>query len=626
MKRNLFLIREDGQGHLLELRHPDDPYSMNWVEGETAWGTVQVPQWPGVYDGWGTPEKPYLLDVTAERTLLENGRMRERYIFTNNSDFEIDTLKNSVKIYTTFNDCYVSAQECKTRRCNSHIWCGGQVSYVMALRMGGEAPHLGLVLTCGSITGYSVERDVARGSNDRGDIILHPAPMRLAPGESSCIEWELFWFDGIEQFFDTLREYPSYIDVRGEQFIVFEGEQICLNSNAQPACIEEVACMYGEYRYYFQNASVQTHADVLVLPEFEALLQSRVHFIVEKQQCLDAASALYGAYLIYDNEEQRQYYSHMHDHNAGRERVGMGALVARYLRTHDDPGVARSLDLYLEFVLRELFDEESGTVYNDYRRCLDWHRIYNYSWIFQLFNETYLLKKDAVWLKRIVKAIQSFANAGGTGFYPIGLDVVTLLKCLEAEEMAEEAAYVRGFMRELSETLYLAGTDYPAQEVKYEQSIVYPALEVMLQAYEVFGEKKYLESAQEHLRLLKLFSGVQPDYHLNEVALRHWDGYWFGKEALLGDTLPHYWSVLTGNAFAHFATLTEDAKLKERAERALRGPLSMFRPDGSASCAMIYPETVNGRKAHLWDPWANDQDWAMYYYLKWHDGLDESQV
>ena len=35
-----------------------------------------------------------------------------------------------------------------------------------------------------------------------------------------------------------------------------------------------------------------------------------------------------------------------------------------------------------------------------------------------------------------------------------------------------------------------------------------------------------------------------------------------------------------------------------------------------ASCAMVYPAEVNGRDAHFWDPWANDQDWGLYYNLK----------
>lgn len=40
--------------------------------------------------------------------------------------------------------------------------------------------------------------------------------------------------------------------------------------------------------------------------------------------------------------------------------------------------------------------------------------------------------------------------------------------------------------------------------------------------------------------------------------------------------------------------------------------------------SMVYPENVNGRKGHYYDPWANDQDWALYYALKFQNCLTMS--
>ena len=37
-----------------------------------------------------------------------------------------------------------------------HIWEGENAAYVNALRMGGHAPHLGLVLTKGAVKGYEI--------------------------------------------------------------------------------------------------------------------------------------------------------------------------------------------------------------------------------------------------------------------------------------------------------------------------------------------------------------------------------------------------------------------------------------------------------------------------------------
>ncbi len=31
---------------------------------------------------------------------------------------------------------------------------------------------------------------------------------------------------------------------------------------------------------------------------------------------------------------------------------------------------------------------------------------------------------------------------------------------------------------------------------------------------------------------------------------------------------------------------------------------------------MVYPMSVNGREGSFYDPWANDQDWGLYFNLK----------
>ena len=72
-----------------------------------------------------------------------------------------------------------------------------------------------------------------------------------------------------------------------------------------------------------------------------------------------------------------------------------------------------------------------------------------------------------------------------------------------------------------------------------------------------------------------------------------------GKKRMYGDTFPHYWSSLTANVYYEYM---------KKAEASYRGTLSMFNPDGSASCAYVYPVTINGKDAGYYDPYANDQD------------------
>ena len=607
-----------------ELIHSDDMYQMNWIEGNTEWGTVRV------IDG---------IEVKAESE-KKGDTITERYTFINVSGKDIFTSIRDIGIYTPFNDDYTDAVTCMTKRCHTHIWCGGNIAYVMALKMSGEGKHLGLVLTEGSIAGYSVERDLAKRSNDRGDFILHPASVSLVPGESFTVAWTLFWHDGKEDFYNKLKEYnQGYIHVSAEKYLVFEGESITVR--IQPAfeftkedvtiikgdkpvdytvdgetiLIEEQAGDVGERAYNIAVKGIKTHCNILVMPTIEELAKRRCYFIAKKQQYNNPASGLDGAYLSYDNEEKCIHYNKAADHNGGRERVCMGILIAKYLQTHKDELLDESLKKYIVYVERELFDRETGVVYNDYQRDNSWNRLYNYPWMSVFFIELYELYHNREYLLNAYKAMKSFYAQGGAHFYAIEVPLREIVLCLDKEGMITEKEDIMSSFAAHCDYIIDNGLNYPAHEVNYEQSIVAPAANILLQMYDITKDEKYLEAAKLQVKVLEQFNGMQPDYHMYEVALRHWDGYWFGKRKLYGDTFPHYWSSLTGNAYVDFANAVGDVSYMQRAEASLRGSLSMFMPDGSASCAYVYPVSVNGTAAGFYDPYANDQDWALYYYI-----------
>jgi len=75
---------------------------------------------------------------------------------------------------------------------------------------------------------------------------------------------------------------------------------------------------------------------------------------------------------------------------------------------------------------------------------------------------------------------------------------------------------------------------------------------IPLEVYLLTREAKYLRCAEAFLPLLDAFNGRQPDHHLNDIAIRHWDGFWFGRLKMWGDTFPHYWSALTGWVFYRY--------------------------------------------------------------------------
>ena len=295
----------------------------------------------------------------------------------------------------------------------------------------------------------------------------------------------------------------------------------------------------------------------------------------------------------------------------------MGVLLARYLQERPDEELERSLDAFVKFVRGQLLDEETGEVFNDAPRCQDWKRLYNYPWICVLFLEVFRLKKDRWYLQAAFRIMKAYYRDGGSHFYAIAIPMRESVELFRENGMEKEAGELLGLFREHADRIAGLGKHYPAHEVKYEQSIVAPAATYLCELYHLTGEEKYRKAAREQLEVLELFQGRQPDYHMYEVAIRHWDGYWFGKRACYGDTFPHYWSALTGVAFREAEKIEGCEAFAARAEDALRGTLSLFFEDGSASCACVYPLSVNGRPGDYFDPWANDQDWGLYFYLKY---------
>lgn len=640
-----FQIMLDDNNRIISLKNSFDRYKMNWAAGSKTWGTIKSNK---------------DLSVTVSRSFTDSGSLLEEYCFRNDTEFDIFTLNEDVGIYVTFPDYYTDAAACMSGCCNTHLWCSGAGSYIMALRMGGEGPHLGMILKEGGLNGYAVERiETTDGpleelSNHRGDFILCLENFCLRPGESYTLAWELFWFQEKSAFEKRLHSTADFISIEAPGFLLIEGEaltftvkiggcpenasslqikrdgkQVPFKWNEGAAVVEEAACTAGEYSYEILWKGKASYANFLVQPRLSGLVRDRCRFIAQRQQHSHKGSCLDGAYLIYDNREHCQYYSHLNDHNGGRERVGMGVLLAHYLQHHYDPIVEKSLDIYTDYVLRELFDEKTGEVFNDAGRCRDYIRLYNYPWAARFFLELYLLKKDLAFLERYYKCINAFYRGGGTHYYAIGIPMEESIRVFRAARRGEQARRLLDLYKAHGDFMLECGKNYPPHEVNYEQSIVAPAAIYMCELYALTKEEKYRTGAVIQLEILDLFQGSQPDYHMNEAAIRHWDGFWFGKRRMLGDTFPHYWSALSGYAFCNASKMLglpqyEDSTYQTKIQKTLRAPLSLYRENGTASCAMVYPLSVNGKSAHFYDEWANDQDWGMYYFLKKANAMQDS--
>lgn len=647
-------VEVDGRsGGISHLAHAKDKIGMEWVRQAAPWGTGWA-RIEGVTTAWDRPvtmrrisgngmEAVYeipRLRVRVRRTIDADARLNESYTFENTGTVPLMMSEDALGIRLPLVDNYPGAEVCLPQRCHAHLWMGGSSAYVNAMRMGGASPHLGLVVTEGGLTHYSIH-DRIQHSNDRGQFVVHPPAFTLPPGKTYTVSWKLFWHTGWDDFFRQAATHENFVRLEAERYTVAQGEPLRISVTSGHALqgahlfvngklIETQAkgkglhaeiptSQLGEYTVELEDAGRRSFLRAFVTPAPLALVAARVKFIVEQQQKRAPGERLNGAYLIYDNETNTQVYDgSFSDHNAARERLGMGVLAALYLKRCDDAAliesIEKSLEAYAAFVAREV-QNEAGTVFNDAGRARQ-ERMYNYPWAIQFHLAMYEALGKPEYLRRALDACRMYYAKGGEKFYCIGMPVLQMLQDLEAAGWTNEEKEMLAAFRKHATVLLRIGAAYPKHEVNYEQSIVGPAAQLMLEVYLATGDPAFLQGAKEQMRLLELFGGRQPDHRLNDIAIRHWDDYWFGKRRVYADTFPHYWSTITGVVFSLYARATGDESYQKRAEAILANNLCSFRPDGRASCAYVYPLTVNGAPGDFFDPWANDQDWALVNWLQ----------
>lgn len=634
----------DGRdGTLASLVLNDDPHRMNWIEGTDRWGALRYHRMKieKMSDSSGDTTRFGFVRLERDggvvtsvytggviraevRRRLTDAGLEESYRFVNTATWPVYFLRGHLGILATFNDSYAPSTTCETQRCHAHVWCGGENSWVHALKMGPFPTELALVLREGDLDAYSVRRVFREFSNDRGDFVLHPAPFHLNPGQSKTIAWTLAPHPA-GRFEETLRRLGG-ATVRFRQETIFPGETFEIDVTGPDGKTAHYSRRpdkgVGVYDFAFDVGGKKAKARGYCSPAFEDLLRARIDFIVGRQQCLEEDSPLYGAYLIWDVEDDAPYFDYSwRDHNACRERLIIGTTVARYLRRHDDARVRRSLDLFERFVLRESFDEATCTVYDTIGKDPRHKRLYNAPLFVGFWRELYALKGDPKYLDWIERSILDYYRRGGERFYPNGCDFSSELALLE--RAGRDVGELRAGVKRHVANIVANGIDYPPHEVKFEQTIAAAAVSILAQ-YARFVERTpaVMDALRANYDVLSRFQGCQPDHKLDETAIRHWDGYWFGKRHLYGDTL-HQHSTFTARSFLRYAAATGDDRPRARAERCLRNCLYMFRPDGSATCAYLLPLSVTmlnrdgstigvTRRGEFADPFVNDMDMALY--------------
>jgi len=530
----------------------------------------------------------------------------ETYEVRNVSDEPVAV--GSLAISTPWRDLYESSRESLARAVHAHVWTGGADSWVWAMPMDGSGPGLGLQLTEGELWAYSVEsRDGGTSSNSRGHLYLHVtdhfrAPhatggqprLVLEPGDTYRWTWQLAWHDSLADFHATrkpLLEAPDLVAEVGETLSV----QLADGVTGPSSVTSTVA---GTQYVEATDGKVSSRIQVLFHQPLRELVEARLRFVLDRQRPVERNDSRRFSFVPYDNETGLTVLSGAwRDWSDGRERIGTALLLqeARDRGWGDRAELDEALAGYERFVLDHLVSAD-GTVADDSLHETP-TRLYNFPWFARFF----LGQGNP---DRAVQIIDRYYELGGDHFLAFDLGPLLLALSEHSPRMLEHLA-------RHARTFVAYGDDLPPHEVNYEQSMVAPLLELLVAAHRA----GLVDPAELTRRLpwLTAFAADQPDVRLRHIPIRHWDGYWFGLLRLWGDVFPHYWSVLS--AAVYLSWPLEDLAATGRA--ILRANLVNFASDGSATCAFVYPSAVNGRPAHVADPLANDQDWALVYALRY---------
>ena len=573
------------------------------------------------------------IEVRTRYSFNGEGNIVVRNEITDLKDVELFLLKGQIGFNVCFYDDYKDSLTCVTSRCHTHLQCGGDCSWICLLKMGGGKTNLGLKVTKG---GFSSYEQFDCKSNDRGYFVVHPDVYEIAPESPYVLEYEIFVHKGREDFIKQLKNTEGFPYIEFENNTLFQGQKCRILTNFPISGISDggktlpfdLKATSGGYKAVFKVVGLGEHkltvkgengktlfAYINVILPFDELVKKRVSFIIDKQQYHKEGSALDGAFLIYDAVEDRPFFSNIDpDLNATRERLATGLLVAKYLQDHDDPRYLTAFKKYIDFILREIFDEATGEVFSTVRRFSERKRLYNGPVFARLMLETYYVFKDVKFLRYMLKSIYFYYDNGGENFYPNGIVMYSMLKGLNGGGLTEEyEALKKQFLVHVSNVVK-RGLDYPAHEVNFEQTIVSPAVSFITDAYRMTGDKEYLKKLRPHLNLLERFDGFQPHYKLNGIAIRFWDDYYAGNYNTMtyGDTFPQQCACLSSALYANYGRLSGNKRLYKKGLNGLKNGLCLFFPDGKASCAYVFPFKVNGKKGEFYDPFINDQDTIMY--------------
>ena len=293
----------------------------------------------------------------------------------------------------------------------------------------------------------------------------------------------------------------------------------------------------------------------------------------------------------------------------------------------------QSLRLHRTFVEREVFDPETATVYDGIHHNDIWKRAYNYPWMAVYYLEWYWLTKERNCLENAARImIAYYENVNGGRQESPCIRNHEICRALADEGMEDLRNTLLSYTQSHAERIIRDGSKCFSEEVRCTQFMFNGKINMLCQAYLLTGEERYLSCIPEFIEKSNAFCAKQPDFHVNQIAVRYWDLYWFGKSKIYGDSMPQWLSALTAETYAFMYEAGFGDAYKGAFESVLMNNLCVYFPDGCASAGYLVPHKVTQYSSdpsyhnqyllpgismgHRYDSYANDQDWSMYYAVK----------
>ncbi|RVX40284.1 hypothetical protein EDD27_2686 [Nonomuraea polychroma] len=610
---------------------PDHSWGAGFVITSCGAGRWQAPyavEWRS--DGVIARHRPVAgLELEIDRRVAGE-RYVETYRWTNTGSKPLEI--TGIGVNVPIRDVYDGAAASLARSCHAHVFTGGAWAWVLAEPMSGTPPLLGAIVREGALWAYSVEsRNSATGSDVRGHLVVHPTDharnpaafggqpvIELLPGESYTLRWELGWYANREAFLaatDAPARLPSLTAPVGAVLGIDLAEGTTLFAGPDLTSYE-----HGVKHVDLERDGRRSRAAVAFLAPVRELAEARAARILGEHRPVERPEPERSAFVPVDTRTGlRQAENGWQDWTDGAERVGMAVLLqqARMRGWGDTAAIDEALRGFARFA-RECLVLPDGSVRRGSRPATHGLRLYNTPWLSHFFHDQFALYGDAADLDLAARLLEASYALGVRDHLLIGHAeaVVAVTTSLEEHGDPARAKVLRDALTEHALGFAGRGTELPAHEVSYEQSMVAPLVSLLATAYDLTPDDRLLSALRTATRWLRAFGGPQPHVRLRDIGIRHWDGFWFGIDRQWGDTFPHYWSVLTAVALRQLPDVLRTEDCERVADAIFTANLVDFGPDGQATCAFMMPSCVDGRPAHQPDPLANDQDWALALLLR----------